>query len=86
MFMIFISWFCPAGTMYRYILIDMVAAVKQEVIMAADMAAVLLLIGSLLLDFFSSSEAVIFMGFPLPYQKPLVAPPTTRVFFTFADY
>lgn len=83
--MIFISWFCPAAK-YRYILIDTVAAVKQQVIMAMDVSTFLLLISSFLLDLFSISEAVIFMDFPLPYQKPPVAPRATRFFFTFADY
>lgn len=75
-FGIFIIWFQVAGK-YRYMLTGTVAAVKQQVIVAVDMATFVLLIGSFLLDLFNISEAVIFMGLPLFYQKPLVAPCAT---------
>lgn len=77
--MIFISGFCPTDK-YSYILIDTVAAVKEQVVTAVDVTTFLLLIGSFLLDLFSISEAVIFTDFPLPYQKPRVAPRATGFF------
>lgn len=50
------------------------AAVNQQVIVAVNMTTFLLLLSSFLLDLFSISEAVIFMEFPLPYQKPQSEP------------
>lgn len=68
MFWIFIRCFCPAGK-YRYIVIDTVATVKQQVNMAMDMTTSQLLISSFLYNLFSISETVIFTYFPLPTKS-----------------
>lgn len=61
------------------------AAAKQQVIMAVDMAPFLLLISSFRLDLLGVSEAVIFMGFTLPH-KELLGCTFYNQFVTFADY
>lgn len=79
---LFLFQFCVASK-YGYILIDTMAAVNQQVIVAVNMTTFLLLLSSFLLDLFSISEAVIFMEFPLPYQKPLSEPRDISFFLLF---